>query len=123
VAGAPPVIEGVAVVDAGAGRRFTCAACGCDLGDAAASYRTGCAELDVALEDLSDLFASPVEETGQAFVLRQALCPGCGRLLDAHVCRPTDEPFPDVRVAVATATEPAATGRPTTLPASPGAPR
>jgi N-methylhydantoinase B len=102
VAGAGRAIEGVAVVDgrAGAGPRFACAACGCDLGDARESYRLGCCELDLALADISELFPPPEDETGQVFVLRGAVCPGCGRLLDAHVCRPDDVPYRDVSLAV-----------------------
>jgi hypothetical protein len=92
VTGAPRAIEGVALV----GDRFACAACGCDLGDARETYRLGCRELDLALPEISELFAPPEDETGQAFVLRGAVCPGCGRLLDAHVCRPDDVPYRDV---------------------------
>ncbi len=101
VDGAPRALEGVAVVAGrdGAGARFACAACGGDLGDAGETYRLGCCELDLALSDISELFPPPEDETGQVFVLRGAVCPGCGRLLDAHVCRPDDVPYRDVAVA------------------------
>jgi N-methylhydantoinase B len=102
VDGAQRAIEGVALVPApdGGAPRFACAACGCDLGDAHESYRLGCGELDLALPTISELFPPPEDETGQVFVLRGAACPGCGRLLDAHVCRPADVPYRDVALPV-----------------------
>ena len=91
-AGAPRVIEGVAVVD----RQFACASCGMVLGDGADTYRRGCAQLDVELASISSLYVSPARETGQQYIARSYLCPGCGLALDAHLCRPDDLPFTDV---------------------------
>ena len=75
---------------------FACSACGAVLGSGRDTYRLGCAQLDMELADISDLYVSPVRETGQEYVVRSYLCPGCGLALDAHVCRPDDDPFTDV---------------------------
>jgi N-methylhydantoinase B len=90
------VIEGVAVVQKGEGLAFACAACGRLLGDTTDTYRFGCSWLDVDLTDISELYVSPAKETGQEYILRCYLCPGCGLSLDAHVCRPDDVPYTDV---------------------------
>jgi hypothetical protein len=91
-AGAPRVIEGIAIVDG----RFACSACGTVLGDGGDTYRLGCARLDVSLDSISSLYVSPVVETGTEYIARTYLCPGCGLALDAHLCRPSDVPYRDV---------------------------
>jgi acetone carboxylase gamma subunit len=77
---------------------FACVACGQVLGAASRTYRLGCCELDLDLTEISELFTSPLRETGEQLVFRRYLCPGCGRALDGNVCRPDDEPFCDVKV-------------------------
>jgi N-methylhydantoinase B len=92
------VIEGVALAAVDGVASFACAACGHALGDAAHTYRLGCRELDIDMTDISELYTSPVRETGEQLVFRRYLCPGCGLTLDGTVCRPDDEPFADVVV-------------------------
>jgi N-methylhydantoinase B len=97
-AGAARVIEGVALVQGGERLDYACGDCGKLLGDSRDTYRLGCARLDIEMTDISELYVSPAAETGQDHVLRCYLCPGCGLMLDAHLCRPDDRPFADVRV-------------------------
>jgi N-methylhydantoinase B len=91
-------IEGVVIVAQGDGPAFACGACRRSLGPANDTYRFGCRELDIELTDISELFTSPLDEIGESLVLRMYLCPACGRALDAGVCRPSDQPFCDVRI-------------------------
>jgi N-methylhydantoinase B len=92
------VLESVALATVDGVASFACAACGHALGDAAHTYRLGCRELDIDMTDISELYTSPVRETGEQLVFRRYLCPGCGLTLDGSVCRPDDEPFCDVKV-------------------------
>jgi N-methylhydantoinase B len=92
------VIEAVAIRETGAERHFACARCGHGLGPGERGYREGCCELDLPLEKISELFLSPADDIGEALCFRRFLCPGCGRVLDAQICRPEDEPFADVRL-------------------------
>jgi N-methylhydantoinase B len=94
--GAPRIIEGVAVVAAEGHAAFACEACGTLLSDGHDTYRWGCAQLDVRPADISPLYVSPARETGDDYLVRSYLCPGCGLALDAHLCRPDDLPFTDV---------------------------
>ena len=96
VAGAPQVVEGVAVVDADGGPGLACAHCGQRLAAAGGSYRLGCCELDVAMDSISELFLSPHDETGEDMLLRCFVCPGCATVLDTQLCKPEDEPYRDV---------------------------
>jgi N-methylhydantoinase B len=98
--GEPRVIEGVALVAGTGGTVFACAACGAILGDAVETYRLGCRMLELAMTSISELYVAPSRETGQDYLLRSYLCPGCGLMLDAHLCRPGDDPYPDVRVPI-----------------------
>ncbi len=95
---APRVIEGVVVTRDGRGPVFACGECGELLGEATGTYRLGCSVLDLELTDISELYVSPAKETGQEYVVRCYLCPGCGLMLDVHVCRPDDVPYTDVCV-------------------------
>ncbi|MDE0238456.1 MAG: hydantoinase B/oxoprolinase family protein [bacterium] len=92
--GAIQAIEGVAVV----GSMLACGSCGQHLGSATDGYRLGCAELDIPLASISDHFVSPEKECGEAVVFRRFLCPACGTALDSQICRPTDDPFCDLRL-------------------------
>ena len=94
--GAPRIIEGVVVVAAEGGDAFACEACGTLLSDGRDTYRWGCAQLDIRPADISPLYVSPAAETGDDYIVRSYLCPGCGLALDAHLCRPDDLPFTDV---------------------------
>ena len=42
------------------------------------TYRLGCAQMEVQLVDISDLYVSPERETGQEYVVRTYLCPHPG---------------------------------------------
>jgi N-methylhydantoinase B len=105
-ADSPQVVEGVAIIPAPHGPVFACVRCGQILADAAETYRYGCAELDGELSSISELHLSPEEETGQHLVVRRYLCPSCGALLDANICRPEDLPFDDAHLAGAVRTTP-----------------
>jgi N-methylhydantoinase B len=94
----PRVLEGVALTRGRAGACFACAHCGQALGPAQRTYRLGCRELDMELPEISEIFQSPLAETGEALLFRRYLCPGCARGLAARICRPSDPPFDDVRV-------------------------
>jgi predicted RNA-binding Zn-ribbon protein involved in translation (DUF1610 family) len=72
------VIEGVALVTVEGVAMFACVACGQLLGDASRTYRLGSRELDIELTDISELFTSPLRETGEQLVFRRYLCPSCG---------------------------------------------
>ena len=69
------VIEGVALVTVDGVAMFACVACGHLLGSAARTYRFGCRELDIDLTEISELFTSPLRETGEQLVFRRYLCP------------------------------------------------
>ena len=93
------VIEGVALVTIDGVAMFACVGLRsrCSV-RRRTTYRFGCRELDLDLTDISELFTSPLRETGEQLVFRRYLCPGCGLALDGNVCRPDDEPFCDVKV-------------------------
>jgi N-methylhydantoinase B len=92
------VVEGVAITDSSEGTAFACARCGQLLANAAETYRYGCRELDREMTSISEHHTSPMDETGQNLVVRCYLCPSCGSVLDANVCRPDDLPFDDVHL-------------------------
>lgn len=95
----PRIVEGVAIAATDGVSCFACARCGQRLGPVSQTYRLGCQELDMELQDISEIFQSPMRETGEALVFRRYLCPGCAVVLDARICRPNDLPFPDVCLA------------------------
>ncbi len=99
------VVEGVAIVANGKGPAFACARCGQLLAGATETYRFGCAELDGDLHAISELHLSPEAETGQHLIVRRYLCPACGALIDAHICRPEDLPFDDAHLSDASVRE------------------
>jgi predicted RNA-binding Zn-ribbon protein involved in translation (DUF1610 family) len=99
------VVEGVAITAAAEGMAFACGRCGQLLANAAETYRYGCRELDREMTAISEFHTSPQDETGQNLVVRCYLCPSCGSVLDANICRPEDLPFDDVHLV--TASEPA----------------
>lgn len=97
----PPVarvLEGVAIQGVASARELVCARCGHRLGAGASGYRRGCCELELLLEAIGSEFLPPTAEVGEALCLRRYLCPGCGVVLDAEICRPRDEPSVDVQL-------------------------
>ncbi len=97
------VVEGVAITDSTEGTAFACVRCGQLLANAAETYRYGCRELDREMTSISEHHTSPQDETGQNLVVRCYLCPSCGSVLDANICRPEDLPFDDVHLVGAIA--------------------
>jgi N-methylhydantoinase B len=88
------LVTGVAI-GGDADRTLSCAACGHVLGLGAHGYRSGCCELDTPLGALGPFFTDPMLETSVALVFRQFLCPGCLRVIDGQICRPTDIAYTD----------------------------
>lgn len=80
------------------GPSLCCADCGEPLAERHGAYRHGCAELEVSLPSISPLFGDPSTQVDAELVLRQYLCPGCGLILDAEICRPEDDPTADLEV-------------------------
>ncbi|MBK7948144.1 MAG: hydantoinase B/oxoprolinase family protein [Deltaproteobacteria bacterium] len=91
-------LEGVAIHGGAGERSLACAGCGQRLGAGSAGYRRGCCELELPLGEIGSEFLSPADEIGEALCLRRYLCPGCGSVLDAEVCRPQDEPSLDLQL-------------------------
>jgi hypothetical protein len=86
------LIEGVVGDLSGA---VGCGTCAQLLSDGSGSYRFGCRELEMDLDEVGDLFRSPREEVGQALVLRMFLCPSCVSILDTQICLNDDLPYED----------------------------
>src|SRR5258708_36619622 len=68
------VIEGVALATIDGIAMFACVACGHALGVASTTYRLGCPELDLDLTAISELFTSPLPETGRQLVFLRDPC-------------------------------------------------
>ncbi len=79
-----------------------CAHCRRALAPADGNYRFGTHELHTNMADLGPYFIDPAVQTGHNLVWRTFLCPDCGVALDGELCRPTDEPAWDVRLAQTT---------------------
>lgn len=92
--------ETVAAATAGGRGVLACAHCRQVLAERSGSYRQGCAWLHVPLTDIDPrIYTATSEHVDADLVVRQYVCPSCGRLLDADICRETDSAYQDVTLA------------------------
>lgn len=77
-----------------------CAHCRQALAPAGGNYRLGTCELERPMTEMGTHFLDPMSQIGEDLVWRSYLCPACATALDGELCRPTDEPVWDVRLAV-----------------------
>lgn len=81
---------------------LACSACHQLLAEGDGNYRLGSLELERGLPEFGSVFIDPAAQIGENLVWRSYLCPGCGLSLDAELCRPSDAPAWDVRLAPTT---------------------
>lgn len=93
------VLATIAIHRGASGLVLACTECSTVLGDGSSGYRSGSAELEMALPEISPYFGDPETQVGEAVVFRRYLCPGCGAALDGEICRPADMPRNDIVLA------------------------
>ena len=84
------------------------------VGPAEENYKSRALYLEMGLPEIDpERFLDPRDQVDEPVVFRTYLCPGCGVLFDADICRPEDGPAWDIRLDL--------TGTaPKRLPAAPG---
>jgi N-methylhydantoinase B len=85
--------------DASGAGTLACAHCSQVLAPRAGNYRLGASRLELSMTDLGANFLDPQQQVGHTLIFRSYLCPSCGTALDGEVCKPTDPPHHDVRLA------------------------
>jgi N-methylhydantoinase B len=100
--GSPPEVllagaaGGVDLVRGSGGVEWSCSGCHEPLGSAEADFKAAAAVRTERPQDVDGyLYGDPAEFGDPSVVLRQYLCPGCGRLLAQDFCLPDDAPHQD----------------------------
>ena len=95
-----PVADQIEHVRSGGAPMFRCRHCAQLLARSDENYKVRVPYLEMTLPEIDpQLFLDPRDQVDGQVVLRQYLCPGCGVLLDADICRPEDSPVWDMRLA------------------------
>lgn len=92
-AGSVRLVSDVLGVASGAdGNIWACSECGHSLGSVDGNFKDGAAIFQINPYEIDPIaYPNPADFCDVPFVLRQALCPGCGVVLSTESCREDDE--------------------------------
>jgi N-methylhydantoinase B len=80
---------------------YQCARCEWLVAATTENYKRRALMIDLPVTELDPgSFINPASQVDEAIVCRLYVCPGCGHLFDSDLCRPTDEPYWDVKLSV-----------------------